>query len=108
MEAIAARDEVAGQFARDAVLAEANRRRAGSEVVNADVLHLEVKRAAARLPRLDEIAHDFVLAVNGYPAAAGQRRHVDAMASTVERQVDAVVTQALARQAPADANLAHE
>ena len=58
--------------------------------------------------RLDEIAHDFVLAVNGYPAAAGQRRHVDAVASTVERQVDAVVAQALAREAPADANLAHE
>ncbi len=76
--------------------------------MDADVLYLEMQGPAGLEPRLDEIVHDLVLAVDGDRAAAGERRHVDAMACPVEGEVDAVVPHPLARQPPADAGLAHQ
>ena len=78
--AVAAGNEIADQIARRAVVGEADARPFGVEVVHRDVRHVEPQRRARGLVRVDQIAHDLVLAVNRDPAAAGQRGKVDAVA----------------------------
>ena len=73
-----------------------------------DVADLEVQRTAALQPRLDQVLHDLVLAVDRDRAATGQLRHVDAMTAAVEGEVNAGVPHTLTPQAVPDAGRGHE
>ena len=53
--------------------------------------------------RGDQVFHHLVLPVDGDGAAAGQLVHVDAMPAAVEAQLDAVMHEAFASHAVADA-----
>jgi hypothetical protein len=52
---------------------------------------------------VDQIAHHFVLAVDGDPLALGELEEIDAMSSTTEADGDAAVPQSTAPHAIADA-----
>ena len=108
MESIAARDDVARHLVRRAVSPVTDSRSARLEVVDADVLDLEEQRAASHEARFDEIVDDLVLSVDGNRAPTRQAGHVDPMARAVEGKIDAFVPQPLAREPPADADLAHQ
>src|ERR671923_199758 len=72
VEAVAAGDQVAAQLDVLTVVAEADQRRVGVEVVHAHVVDLEEQRPAGRQTRGDQVFHHLLLAVDGDPAAAGQ------------------------------------
>ncbi len=78
------------------------------DVLDADILDVEVQRPAGFEPRVDEIAHDLVLSVDRDRAAPRQRIHIDVMARALEREIQAFVAHAFAREALADADLRHE
>ena len=73
-------------------------RRAGIEIVHADVGDVEQDFAARAKGGTDQIFHDFLLAVDRY-RFSGQRSEVDTMPSAVETQFDAGMTQSFALQA---------
>ena len=73
-----------------------------------DVADLESNRAAAGEPRVDEIAHHLLLAVDRDRPAAGEVGQRDAVAPPVEAQQDAVVHEPLAREPLADADVAQQ
>src|SRR5215207_1557427 len=108
MEPVAAGDEVAEQLARLAVLGERDDRCLIGEPRRGHAADLEVQRAAGPQPCLDQVLHDLVLAVDRDRATSGQLRHVDAMTTAVEREVDAGVPHALTPQAVPDPRRGHE
>lgn len=101
MEAVAASDEIAGDFVRLTIFGEADPRGRALEIVDADVVHLEAQMPAALQPRFDQVLDHFVLSVDG-DGAASERVQVDAMGSLVEAQLDAVVDHPLAPHSLAD------
>ena len=86
-----------------AVVAVADARPLGLEVVHRDVGDLEVQRQPVVETRGDQVLDDLVLAVDHDAAAAGQLAQRDAVALAVEPQLDAVVDEPLALHALADA-----
>ena len=79
----------------------------GLEVVDADPLDLEQKRQPAPEPCGDQVLDHLGLAVDDDRASAGQLAERDAVALSVELQLDPVVDDPLALQPVADAG-AHE
>ncbi len=108
MESIAARDDVAPQLVCRTASLVADGRRARLEVMHAHSFDLEVQRPPGLEARFDEIVDDLVLSVDGDRAPAGQVGHVDSVPRATEGEIDAVVPHALAREPPADADLAHQ
>ena len=102
MEPVAAGDHVAGELLRRAVVAEGDARAVGGKVVHRDVGGLEQDRLAGGEAGGDQVLHHLVLAVDG-DVPAGEGGEVDPVVAAGEAQVHAVVRQALAPQAVADA-----
>ena len=103
MIAVAAGNPVARQLERLALIDEPDAGAGAVHVVQrrSDTSHRNGAPDGA--PRVDQIAHDLVLAVDRDHPAAGQLRHVDAVPGPVERHVDAVVPHALPVEAFAKA-----
>src|SRR5690606_19313247 len=78
------------------------------EVVYAHVLGLINTRKIICLPSIHEVIRKLGLAVDGDTLAARQAREVDAPASAVGEQLEAVVDEPFAMQALADAGLVEE
>ena len=76
--------------------------------MHADVLDLELQRAAGVEPRADQVLDHLLLAVDRDRAAAGERREVDPVAAAVEPQLDPVVHEALALHPLADPGLGEQ
>ena len=75
--------------------------------MNGDAGDLEEQRQAGVEPRGDEVFHDLGLAVDHDRASAGELAERNAMALTVELELDAVVDDSLPEHAVPDARL-HE
>ena len=101
---VTATDEIAGDFARFAVLAETDAGRLAADIVHRNVLDVEQDRHAVVDESGDEILHDFLLTVNGN-ALAGELAEVDVVGPAVEREVDAVVEHGFALEPRTDAGL---
>src|SRR5204862_2696780 len=87
VEAVAPRDEVALEHLLGAARSVPERGRFRLDVVHRDALHLEDDLATCSETCRDEILHDLLLTVDRDRAAAGQLRHVDAMALAVPEQL---------------------
>ena len=70
-----------------------------------DVLRLEHHVRARAMSRRQQIADDLALGVDGDRTTAGQLGQIDPMTGATKRDVQAFVTQSLARQAAAEAGV---
>ena len=109
VEAVAARDDVAGQRVLGAVLAVADRRPVALEPVERRHLGLELDRRAVRDARGDQVLHHLLLAVDRHHLAGDQlgEMHVDQLA-VAEADVDRLVDHAFAPQPLVEAELVHQ
>lgn len=64
-----------------------------------DVFDFKNDLAIRLAARGDEIFDDFLLAIDGDAAAAGELEHIDAMAATIEAKFETVVDEAFASHA---------
>src|SRR3954470_6560955 len=107
--AVAAGDEIADELSGLALLGRAgDPRPVRGDAGDAGRLGLEQDLAARVEAELDEVLQHLVLGVDGDRAAAGEAVEVDAVAATGEAQLDAVVDEALALEALAGPDLAHQ
>ncbi len=104
MEAVAAADEIAFDFLRLALMAEADFRLVAVEIVNAGVGNLEQNLPAVGESLGDQVGDHFLLVVDEH-LLADQLVEVDVPRLALERNVDAVVHHRLALQALADAGV---
>ena len=102
VETVATGDEIAGERLVDAVVLEVNDRRVRIDTLERVSFRLEQNLAAGREPHGDHVLDAFLLAVDRHPPA-GERIHVDAAQFAVEARIDAVVDEALALHAGAEA-----
>src|SRR5271168_3000953 len=84
---------------------EADMRRGALQAADAYVRHIEEDLRAGREPRRDQIAHEFVLPVDGDGLSPGELREVDVMALAAETQVNPVMDETFPLHALADAGL---
>ena len=108
MEAVAAGDEVAVELVRLAVLLVGDARLRAVEVVHRDVRGLVDGRQAGGRARVHQVARQLGLAVDHHVLAAGQAVHVDAVPLAAAQHLEAVVHEALAVHARADAGLVQQ
>src|SRR5207302_5004357 len=83
VKAVAAGDEVAGEFGLQPAVLEKNPRPRSRNVAHADFLDLKKDRRATGMARVDEVLDDFALCVNR-DGAPGQIREIDAMRAAAE------------------------
>src|SRR3954463_15566601 len=105
MEAVAAGDEIAGDFNKRILVMEADLRLRRVEVVHRGVLDLEEDLSTRGEPRRDQILDPLVLRIDHDRAPAGELGEVDAMRAAAEPKVDAFVNEPFAIHAAADAGL---
>ncbi|KGD49403.1 4-hydroxybenzoate 3-monooxygenase domain protein [Burkholderia pseudomallei] len=106
VKAVAAGDIVAIDPIRATVrVHERHRRPLGRDVVQRDVAHVEVDRLAVLERGRDQVAHDFVLAVDGDRAAGRQLAEIDPVAAAVEQQLDAAMHEPFAPHPRAEARI---
>ena len=103
MEAVAARDEVAGELEVLAAVPVPHERTVAVEAVHAHVLGPVDGNGAARRARRHQVPGDLGLAVDDHVLAAGEAVQVDALAAAGPADLDARVHQPLGVQARADA-----
>src|SRR5271166_3767155 len=102
VKAVAPGDEIARDFARDAVAAVAQARPPGGDIVQAYPVGLVEGRHARSGARLHQVAGDLGLAVNG-DGLAGQLAEIDALPPSAKADLDAVMNETLAMKPVADA-----
>ncbi len=78
------------------------------EVPHGDVGDLEMDDAAIGEASRDDVLHRFLLAIDGDLLAAGQRGEVDAMAASLEADLDAGMNLPLAPHSLAEAGLVEQ
>ena len=83
VKAVAAGNEIAGEFGLLSAVLEKNPRPRSRKVAHADVLDFKKDRRAAGMARVDEVLDNFALCVNR-DAAPGQIREIDAMRAPAE------------------------
>ncbi len=108
MEAVAPRDEVAGQRHRRAVVSKVDTRRCTVDVVQVHVADLEQDRGAALEPQSNEILDQFLLTVDGDASTAGELAEVDVMVAATETQLNAVMDKPFTPQTFAGAGALEE
>jgi len=108
MEAVASGDEIAGHFVLGPLVRETNERLRGIKRVDADVLRLEVQRTRCFNTRVDQVSDDLVLAVDRDGLSGRELRHVDAVPSPVEADVDAFMAKPAALQPLIDTHSAEQ
>jgi len=108
MEAVAAGDEIARHLVLCFRMRETNERPRRIERVDADLVGVEVQRTPCLDTRLDQVANHLVLSVNGDGFARRQLRHVDAVPSSVEADVDAFVAESAVFQPVCDTHRAEQ
>ena len=104
MKAIAAADEIAGDFAVLVGLNETDDRPVAIDALDTDIGDVKADIAADRQPGGDQVFDQLVLAVDGDGAAAGQLGQVDAMAAAGKAQLDTVMNKAFAMQPVAESS----
>ena len=102
VEAVTAGDEVAVDVVGNAAAGERHARPVRVDAFDRDLLRLVEHRATRGSARIAQIARDLRLAIDGHRMAA-QRLQVEALDPAAEGELHAVVDQALAVQARADA-----
>src|SRR6266536_2505804 len=107
MEPVAAGDDGTGDFMLRAVMAVANARMPGLEVMYADVQGVEHDLPACGDARGDEVLHHLVLAVDHH-VLADEVRQVDAMVCAAEPHDHAGMQHALAPHTLADTGLVQQ
>jgi hypothetical protein len=105
VKAVAACDVIAMEFFRRARRTKTDGRVRGINAVYADVAYLEYDRETRLKSRRNQILDHFLLGVNRDRLASGQIVKVDAVASAVESQSNAVVSEGFALETFADAGL---
>src|SRR5579859_813826 len=103
MEAVAAGNEIARQLDPRAILLERDLRMISLKVCGLHVGNVEEDRAVVGESGGDEILDDLMLGIDRDRAPACQLVHIYAVADAVEAQLDAVMDDALALHALADA-----
>lgn len=107
VKAVTPGDEIAADFAVDIVVGESDSRLFGFHILHADIRYFEKEWPSCGATRGNQILDDFVLAIDGNPAAR-QRRHIDAAAPPVHVEIDSVMEHRFALKPGADAALHHE
>jgi len=108
VEAIAARDEVAGELAFPPVLLEDQLRSVTLDIRKTQRRCLETDIPAAREPQGDQILDHLGLTIGRDPAPAGELVEGDAMALALHRDLDAMVAEAFAIEPGMSSGLAQQ
>ncbi len=108
MKAVAAADEVAGEFLVGASVMEPNSRPAAArKIMDADVGRFEQNLSAIGQPAVDQVFHHLLLAIDGH-AFAHQLAEIDVVQRAAEAEMHAIVEHAFALHARADTGLDQE